>query len=292
MIATNQAKIDQFELPHPDGNGSLQISVMCPPSLAGDLTDAPVLYVLDADFEYATAAEIARMTALGGTRPSAIVVGVGYGTSDFLKFMRLRAADLTPPISEANKQALGKFTLFIGEESGGADALLDFLAATLVPEIARRYPQASTNNRALYGHSFGGLFTAHALLTRPDSFNAFFPASPSLWWNGFAILDLLPGFATKLDALDRKPQVLVTVGATEQDAPDTVLPGSPFTLDEMRAMIESWRTVDAAAEFADALRAAGLVDVGYVSFPNETHESVIPPSMTRSLNCFLANTNR
>lgn len=288
MIATNQTKIDQFELPHPSGEDSLQISVMCPPTLAGDLTDAPVLYVMDADFEYATAAEIARLTALGGTRPSAMVVGIGYGTDDFLKFMRLRAADLTPPVSEENKQKLGKFTLFIGEESGGADALLTFMADTLVPEIARRYPQASRDARALYGHSFGGLFAAHALLTRPDTFNAFLLASPSLWWNGFATSDLLPSFAAKLDALDRKPRVLVTVGGTEQDPPKNVLPGSPFTLEEMQAMISSWRTVDAAAEFADALCKAGLPDVDYVSFENETHESVIPGSMTRSLNFFIA----
>lgn len=291
MIATNQAPIDQFELPHPSGEGSLQISVMCPPSLVSDSTDAPVLYVMDADFEYAAAAEIARMTALGGTRPSAIVVGIGYGTTDFLKFMHLRAADLTPPISDANRLALGKFTLFIGEHSGGADALLSFLTDTLVPEIARRYPQASTDNRALYGHSFGGLFTAYALLTRPESFNVFFPASPSLWWNGFALLDLLPEFAAKLGVVDRKPRVLVTVGATEQDPPSAVLPGSPFTLEEMRVMVESWRTVDAAAEFAEALRKAGLAKVDYVAFADETHETVIPASMTRSLNVLLAQPN-
>jgi predicted alpha/beta superfamily hydrolase len=288
MIATNQSKIDQFELPHPSGEGSLQISVMCPPALTGDLTDAPVLYVIDADFEYATAAEIARLTALGGTRPSAIVVGIGYGTDDFLKFMRLRAADLTPPVSDDNKKKLGKFTLFIGEESGGADALLTFLTDTLVPEIARRYPQASKDNKALYGHSLGGLFAAHALLTRPDSFNVFLPASPSLWWNGFAILDLLSGFTAKLDDLYDKPRVLVTVGGTEQNPPAGVLPGSPFTLEEMQAMIDSWRTVDAAAEFADALREAGLTNVNYVAFADENHESVIPASMTRSLNFFLA----
>lgn len=291
MTALNQTQFDQFELPHPSGEGSLQISVMCPPTLAGHLTDAPVLYVMDADFEYATAAEIARLTALGGTRPSAMVVGIGYGTDDFLKFMRLRAADLTPPVSDENKQKLGKFTLFIGEESGGADALLTFMTDTLIPEIARRYPQASKDNKALYGHSFGGLFAVHALLTRPDTFNTFLTASPSLWWNGFAVLDLLPSFTAKLDALDRKPRVLVTVGGTEQDPPTTVLPGSPFTLEEMQAMISSWRTVDASAEFADALREAGLSDVGYVSFENETHESVIPCSMTRSLNYFISKSD-
>lgn len=288
MIATNQAVIDQFELPHPNGEGSLQISVSCPPSLGGDLKDTPILYVMDADFEYATAAEIARLTALGGTRRSAIVVGVGYGTTDFLKFMHLRTADLTPPISDANRQALGKFTLFIGEKSGGADALLTFMTDALVPEIARRYPQASTDNRALYGHSFGGLFVAHAMLRRPGSFNAFYMASPSLWWNDFAVLDLLPDFTAKLQAHDCKPRALVSVGATEQDPPKTVLPGSPFTLEEMQAMTDAWRTVDAASEFADALRVAGLTDVDYVAFADETHESVIPPSMTRSLNSFLA----
>ena len=33
------------------------------------------------------------------------------------------------------------------------------------------------------GWSAGGLFAVHALLSEPNSFDAFITASPSLWWD-------------------------------------------------------------------------------------------------------------
>src|SRR3546814_1175271 len=67
------------------------------------------------------------------------------------------------------------------ERNGGADALLAFLIETLRPEIAARYPQTDGAEQILFGHSLGGLFAAHALLTRPGAFDAFLVSSPSLY---------------------------------------------------------------------------------------------------------------
>lgn len=287
MSASNQASIEQFALPHPDGERRFQISVARAPGVSSDMADVPVLFVMDADVEFAVAAEIVRLLSMGGTRPSAMVVGVGYGVTDFAVFGRLRTADLTPPISAANIQALGNLTQVIGDRYGGAAALQNFLIETLVPEITRRYPEASTVNHALFGHSLGGLFTAHVLLNRPDAFAAFFPASPSLWWNGFGLFDQLPAFAARLDTLEGGPRVFVSVGANEQRVPASVPPGSPMTLEETQALTRSWRTVDAAEEFAIALQRAGPIDVDCAVFADEDHVSVIPAAMMRSITLFL-----
>lgn len=288
MVNHNQVRVDRFLLPHPRRKGCFQISVSRVSDPGGTAAEVPVLFVMDADLEFAVAAEIARLASMGGTRPGAMVVGVGYGTTDFAAFARLRTADLTPPLSPAHRQALGGFVAYIGDEDGGAEALLGFLVDDLLPEIARRYPEASTTRRGLFGHSLGGLFAAYALLTRPESFAAFFPASPSLWWDDFAVLRHLDIFTERLATIDAPPLVLVTVGANEQQLPTSVPAGSVVPLEDMRALVRSWRMVDAAAEFAMALRRAGLHDTRHVMFADEGHDSVIPAAMMRSLTLFMA----
>jgi predicted alpha/beta superfamily hydrolase len=283
MTFSIQAPIDQFELPHPGGNGSFKISVSRVAN-APEGAEVPVLFMLDADIGFALAAEIARLRGTMGALPTAMVVGIGYG-ADFAEFAKLRTADLTPPLSEAGRQALGGMTSFIGENDGGAEAFLAFLVETLKPEIARRYPDASATDHILCGHSLGGLFTAYALLTRPDAFATFLAGSPSLWWDGFAILGRLPAFAGRLAGLESQPRVLVSVGGKEQDPPAKVPPGLGMSLADVQAMVAASRMVDAVPEFAAALREAGLADVAHHIFDGEDHGSVVPAALMRGL-CF------
>ncbi|NIJ38709.1 hypothetical protein FHR22_003433 [Sphingopyxis panaciterrae] len=281
MSFSIQAQVDRFELPHPRGTGHFQISVSRP-AHSPEGGDVPVLFVLDADIGFALAAEIARLRGVAGMLPTAMVVGIGYG-ADFAEFAKLRTADLTPPLSEAGREALGDMTSFIGDSDGGADAFLDFLTLILAPEIARRYPEASASNRILFGHSLGGLFTAYALLTRPDAFSTFLANSPSLWWDGFAILGHLAAFAERLARLDRQPRALIGVGAKEQEMPAKVPAGMAMSLEQVQAIVTASRMVDAVPEFTAALREAGLTGVAHVIYDDEDHSSVIPAALMRGL---------
>lgn len=281
MSFSIQAPVDQFELPHPRGSGSFKISVSRVAHVP-EGTKVPVMFVLDADVGFALAAEIARLRGTMGAQPTAMIVGIGYGV-DFLEFAKLRTADLTPPLSAAGREALGNMTSFIGDDDGGADAFLDFLTDTLAPEIGRRYPEASATDRILFGHSLGGLFTAYALLTRPGSFATFLANSPSLWWDGFAILGHLPAFKAKLAGIERQPRVLVGVGGQEQDLPLKVPAGMDMPLADVQALVTMSRMVDSVPEFTGALREAGLTDVAHVVYDGEDHGSVIPAAMMRGL---------
>lgn len=281
MSFSLQTPVDQFEMPHPRGDGSFKISVARAAHVP-EGAKVPVLYVLDGDIGFALAAEIARLRGLMGMQPTAMVIGIGYGV-DFLEFAKLRTADLTPPLSEGGRAALGNMTSFIGEQDGGAETFLDFLTETLAPEIGRRYPEASADERILFGHSLGGLFTTYALLTRPGAFSAFLANSPSLWWDGFAILGHLPAFAKKIAALESPPRVLIGVGGQEQDVPTTIPPGMQMSLAEVQATVAASRMVDAVPELAAALADAGLSDVEYVIYDKEDHGSVVPAAMMRGL---------
>lgn len=283
-----RASLDQFTLPHPGGEGQFKISVAepaAPPSEA----PVPVLFVADGDLLFGMAAEIARATINVGVVPPYYVVGIGYD-ADYSDFLKLRTADLTPPLDPAALEAMGKVGAMIGSErNGGADELLAFVLETLSPQIADRYPRTRGGEQILFGHSLGGLFSAHALLTRPDALTTFIVSSPSLHWNNFAILRQVPDFAERLASLPRQPRVFINVGGKEQDPPTRLAPGFEGTLEEAQAWIKAARMVDAASEFAEALKDAGLSDVRYLAFAEEDHVSVVPSALIHgmrfALNC-------
>lgn len=282
MSSSVCATLDQFTLDHPSGEGLLRISVAAP---AGPLPEGPVavLYVVDADILFGLAAEIARVLAAVEGGPPLYVVGLGYdaGYADFLK---LRTADLTTPISAAAAEAMGPIGLAIGgERNGGADTFLGFLVERLRPEIAARHPRTENGASVLFGHSLGGLFAAHALVTRPDAFAAFVISSPALWWDDFSLLRKVPALAERLATLPKPPHVFVDVGGKEQDLPASVPEGSGVTLRQAQEHIRAARMVDAARDLAEALAAAGIENLRHIAFAEEDHVSVCPPAMLHGM---------
>jgi hypothetical protein len=271
--------IERFSLPRGDGQGDYVVYLSRP---EGEAKDVPVIFVLDADMTFSLAVEVANLRAIGGAFPRPVLAGIGYG-ANFAEMAKLRTGDLTPPTSADGAAALGNMTSLIGDKSGGADALLAFIVDSLAPEINRRCPEASKTRRILYGHSLAGLFAAYALLTRPDAFEAFLASSPSLWWDGFAVLKHLPAFTEHRKKLAQLPRVMVAVGGMEQDVPTEVPPSLNMDLAQVQAIVTMARMVDGAAEFAVALRDAGLTSVHHVCFTDEDHASVIPPSFNRGL---------
>lgn len=277
-----RASLEQFTLPHPGGEGQFKISVAAP-AMVPPGARVPVLHVADGDLLFGMAAEIARAMTNVGVLPPVYVVGIGYD-ADYADFLKLRTADLTPPLAPEVLEAMGNVGAMIGSErNGGADALLAFLTDTLRPEIAARYPQTEGAEQILFGHSLGGLFSAHALLTRPDAFSTFIVSSPSLYWNDFAILQHLPGFADRIQTMPRPPRAFVDVGGKEQNPPTRVAPGFTGTLEEAQAWIAAARMVDAAREFADALAAAGVADIRHIAFAEEDHTSVVPSAIIHGM---------
>ncbi|MBE1526507.1 hypothetical protein GGC65_000963 [Sphingopyxis sp. OAS728] len=282
MAFSVRASLEQFALPHPSGEGQLTISVASPAVPAPDAA-VPVLTVVDGDMLFGLAAETARAVSSVAAFPAHYVVGIAYD-ADYAEFLKRRTADLTPPIGAEALAKLGGMGAAIGSaQGGGADAFLPFLTETLRPAIAERHPVTASGPQILYGHSLGGLFTAHALLTRPDSFDAFIVSSPSLWWNDFAILGELPGFKERLAALPRRPRVFVDVGAREQDLPASVPEGLGVTLEEAQAQIRNARMVDAAREFADALRGAGVTALHHIAFAHDDHVSAAPAALLHGM---------
>jgi uncharacterized protein len=238
------------------------------PDTAADAAGLGVIYVLDANLMFGTMADTVRaMSRRPGLQP-AMVVGIGYPPGTDL--MAARALDLTPTTDPS-----------IPTATGGAAAFLRFVRNELQPDIAAKYPVRRARN-ALFGHSFGALFTLYALMEAPDTFDAYVAASPSIWFAERYLQQssLRTSALERIAAVPMHPRVLITVGEYEQAAdPDFArLPGYPSL-----AVLEQRGQIDNAREFAQFLRADAALEPRFELLANEDHGSVIPAAIARAV---------
>src|SRR3546814_8321170 len=87
----------------------------------------------------------------------------------------------------------------------------------LKPLIAQRYP-VDARRQTLFGHSYGGLFTLYTLFTKPQAFQGYVAASPSIWWYQGYVERTLAAFERQLADQPVTARLLVTAGGAEQPA--------------------------------------------------------------------------
>lgn len=159
-----------------------RINVHVPPRYAID-ADAryPVLYMPDGgveeDFPHVATDVDAAIRA--GEMRAMIVVGIENTE---------RRRDMTGPTAVESDRR-------IAPRVGGSAAFRAFIADELMPEVRRRY--RTTDETAIVAESLAGLFVLETLFERPGLFDTSIALSPSLWWNGGA---LVKGAAERLRA--------------------------------------------------------------------------------------------
>lgn len=165
------------------------ILVRTPAGYARGSERFPVLYMTDGDAHIQHTGATVSFLARNARMPEMIVVGIT--NTD-------RTRDLTPTRVErvpGNPNAAGFPT------SGGADKFLKFIETELIPLVESKY--RTQPFRALAGHSLGGLFAVHTMLTRPELFNSYIAVSPSLQWDNFEELDRVKEFFKTRKELNR-----------------------------------------------------------------------------------------
>lgn len=222
----------------------------------------PVVYLLDGDAALARIDEalLARLDA--GDPP--VIVAIGYeGDRQF--DVLARAFDYTPAAPDAKPVADPA-----GRPGGGADAFLDVVMQEIEPAAAARAP-LDPHRRALWGHSYGGLCVLHAALTRPAAFDAFYAASPSLWWNYGSVLQEVEPFLAGARPADLDLTLLV--GGEEIAGRSAGVRTHPM-----------WTSVPSSAtrDLAQRLAAAG-VRTHYEELAGQGHGGMLGASLTRTL---------
>lgn len=149
------------------------VLVRTPPGYDTNKERYPVLYMTDGDAHMGHTASTVEFLTRNGRMSDVIVVGVT--NTD-------RTRDLTPT-KASDKDPGGNLRW---PTSGGADNFLKFFETELIPAIEKDYRVQPY--RVLAGHSFGGLFAIHAMISKPGLFKSYVSVSPSLQWDNFSTL--------------------------------------------------------------------------------------------------------
>jgi predicted alpha/beta superfamily hydrolase len=237
-----------------------RLLVALPESYAdGDTTRYPVLYVLDGNTLFGLATDTHRALRIFQEVADVVIVGIGYDAGFFMDTFVSRWTDYTPSRDISADTSFARRFLSDRAESvlrsGGGAQFLQVLRQEVIPFVDARF--RTTRDRGLWGHSFGGLFALHVLFEQPDLFARYAISSPSLWWNQQEMIAREANYARDLKALSGR--VYLSVGSQED-----------------QQLFET---------FTATLRARGYEHLELAShvFEGETHASVVPAAMSRSL---------
>jgi predicted alpha/beta superfamily hydrolase len=246
-----------------DINGHAYRLFVAPPEgyAAADTARYPVLYILDGYRTFPAALTARSFMDIYDGLDDVILVGVGdAGAFSFDAWFANRWRDYTPSALPATDSLVARqFDQPVETvRSGGGPDFIRVLREEILPFVDASY--RTTDDRGLAGQSLGGLFAAYALFEAPGLFQRVGIHSPSLWWGDGELFEVEAAFAASHTTLPA--HVLVTVGSEEGDA-----------------------MVPPMERLAETLRSRGYegLTVYDVVFEDETHTSVVPAQVSRTL---------
>jgi predicted alpha/beta superfamily hydrolase len=159
----------------------------------------PVLYLLDAQWDFPLVNAVFGEQYYDGFVPEFITVGITWAGKN-PNYDSLRAGDLTP----TNIQQV--------PQSGKGAKFLSFIKEELVPFIDSEY-RTKKDDRTLMGSSLGGLFTLYAMFNETELFNRYVLTSPALGWDTEVINTYEKAYAAQKSELPVK--LFMAVGGYE-----------------------------------------------------------------------------
>ena len=274
----------------------------------------PVIYVLDGDYDFGTAADIS-LTINNDPRRAPVVVAIGHGLFDDMDVVRRyaarKSADRSPitvmdMVSTENILRFHDFTLPVApnhrapawtgltpDNVGGLDDFLKVIETEVKPRVAQLV-SVNTANQAIFGHSIAGLAVLRALFTEPSAFRTFIAASPSIWWDADAVLADEGKYGDAVEGRHANPRVLLTVGANEPDSPNppasfiaSLPPDKAAAINAYVKMAGHWSGMVSGARDLAArlgkLHGGSDYKVEFVAFEGEDHASVLPAALSRGM---------
>jgi predicted alpha/beta superfamily hydrolase len=237
----------------------------------------PVLFTTDAPQSMLQARGfLQRLRAGGRGMEDAIIVGLGYAVGD--DGTQSRRRDYTP---SPNGDIDARPTMAKPVEYGQAEGYRLHLRDEVFPFLESRY-RIDPKRRIYAGHSYGGLFGTHVLLTEPGMFQKYILMSPSLWYDRRLMIARERGFAMKNRDLPADVYFMIGGEETVPD-PDT----EPFGSSRM-AMVEDMD------EMVRMLQSRGYpsLKVQQKVFPGEDHGSVYVDALKEGMLWALPGTGK
>jgi predicted alpha/beta superfamily hydrolase len=174
-----------------------KIDIALPPGYGDASKRFPVLYLLDAQWDFRLVEGLVATQLQEGYVPRLVTVGITWGGSN-PNASQLRIRDFTP--------TKGRLP-----QTGNAANFLKFIKQDLIPFIDSTY--RTTKDRTLMGHSAGGLFGVYALFQEPELFSRYILASPELMHDVPSLLSYEKEFSKK--APQSQVRIFMSAGGLE-----------------------------------------------------------------------------
>ena len=239
----------------------------------------PIIYLLDGHLTFSLAENINQLLTKLRLIAPIVIVGIDYAEESH--WPTLRATDYTPP---HNAKPVEKIWLK-GEKVGGhAEQFLQFIISELKPVIEQKYAIDKTK-QALFGHSYGGLFTLYVFLTKPNTFNYYFAASPSIWWDDHIILQKLEAFIKH--PTNTKPiSLVISVGELEQKISNDLPKARKEKLLQRKQVTNAQFFISQLSELNNS-----SIQSQFILFTEQNHATVIPFAIQHALLNFFHTQN-
>ena len=218
----------------------------------------PVFYLLDGN-DTATIAWLTRSRQHSDSE-QVIFVGIGYPEPLAGPPIPLPGQPAVPPAQRSADYAIYNTTEpWSPPKDKGAPVFLNVIEREIIPYIDAHY-RTDPKERALGGHSLGGLFTTYALFHDAGTFQKFWIGSPNLRWDHSVCFNYETEYAKTHDDLNAR--VIADVGGQESK---TFMRDPLF---DMMNVVKSrhyphlvWKTIVLANEDHGALPIAGMPQV-------------------------------
>jgi predicted alpha/beta superfamily hydrolase len=201
------------EVPSKGTNRAYQVWVDLPASYASGNKQYPVVFVTDPQYAFTLVHGIRHLLGRRGQNiEDFILVGLALPANEDASESRSR--DYTP--TNALKNPKRRADQYGANVYGEAQAYRHYVESEVFPLIASQY-RADMSRKVFIGHSYGALWGATTLLSKPDMFQAYILGSPSFWFDDKVIFRLEQHYAT--NHKDLKAQVLLFAGSFETPGP-------------------------------------------------------------------------
>jgi uncharacterized protein len=225
----------------------------------------PALYMTDGNRSFPMIANIINLFEVPRpTDPEIFVIGIGYKIRDMADWGAWRTRDLTPSNDPAvdtimNKLLTGATGRQYEVKSGGASKFLEFIIKEVIPFVESNY-RVSPTNRGIGGYSYGGLFSLYVLFKQSELFNIYYAGSPSINFDKGILFNYEKEYASSYKDLNAK--LFMSAGGAEDS----------LMISDMKKMVSVLKS-----------RNYPGLKIETQVFPEETHQSCIPSSITKAL---------
>lgn len=222
------------------------IYIHLPPGYDTTKTAYPVLYLTDGDWNMTVAMNCFNMLRQDYPTREALLVGIGYGSRT-----NKRNRDLNP-------------------EDGGPK-FLSFIKDEVIPFVHSRY--RVTNEKGLYGYSYGGMFTTYVLFHEPNFFDQIYIGAPGN--SGNQLMPSAREYFSKNTVLRTK--VFAGAGSFETDNIKNIGLFKAYLDSNKKSGVHIQTAVTPNAGHGAALAQVMQNGIKYVYC--NTHKSVVTPSL-------------